>query len=72
MTNEHHHPDAQLLANIKRDLDALTSLADRVKGHSAEEDVVYRFWHQSFKVYSIQDLTLGIVEALQALRQRNV
>ena len=67
MANELPQPDAQLLANIKRDLAALTTLADRATGHSAEEDLVYRFWHQSFKVYWIQDLTLGIVEALQAI-----
>jgi hypothetical protein len=59
--------DEQLLANIKRDLTALTALADRAKGDWAEEDLVYRFWHRSFKVYGIQDLTLQIVGALEAL-----
>lgn len=59
--------DVQLLANIKRDLTSLATLADRAKDHWAEEDLVYRFWHQSYKVYAIQDLTLRIVGALEAL-----
>ncbi len=68
MIDGQHRPDAQLLANIKSDLPALTSLADHVEGHWAEEDMVYRFWHQSFKVNGIQDLTLRIVGALEAVR----
>lgn len=67
MVDDQHRSDAQLLANIKRDLASLTTLADRTKGHWAEEDLVYRFWHRSFKVYGIQDLTLRIVGALEAL-----
>ena len=60
MVDDQHRSDAQLLTNIKRDLRALTALADQVKGHWAEEDMVYRFWHRSFKVYGIQDLTLRV------------
>jgi hypothetical protein len=67
MTDDQPVPDAQLLANIKRDLTSLTTLADRTKDQWAEEDCVYRFWHQSFKVYAIQDLTLRVVDALEAL-----
>jgi hypothetical protein len=68
MVDDQHRSDAQLLTNIKRDLRALTALADQVKGHWAEEDMVYRFWHRSFKVYGIQDLTLRVVGALEAVR----
>lgn len=60
-------PDAQLLANIQRDLTALATLAAQAKGHWAEEDLVYRFWHQSFKVYAIQGLTIRIAAALEAV-----
>lgn len=67
MADDRRGPDAELLANIKRDLSSLTTLADRVKDEWAEGDLVYRFWHQSFKVYAIQDLTLQIVGALTAL-----
>jgi isocitrate dehydrogenase kinase/phosphatase len=56
-----------LLKNIKRDLVALTSLRDQAQSHWAEEDFVYRFYHQSFKVFSIQTLTTRIVDALRAL-----
>lgn len=67
MELDEHRPDAQLLRNIKRDLPSLTALADEVTGDWAEEDLVYRFWHQSFKVYWIQELTLRIVGALENL-----
>lgn len=67
MELEDAHPDRQLLRRIKRDLISLTALADEVMGDWAEEDLVYRFWHQSFKVYWIQELTLRIVEALENL-----
>ena len=67
MVNDLHRADAQLLANIKRDLDSLTTLADRIKDEWTEGDLVYWFWHQSFKVYGIQDRTLRIVGALEAI-----
>ncbi len=70
MVDDLHRADAQLLA-IKRDLDPLTTLADRVKDEWAEGDLVYRIWHQSFKVYGIQDLTLRIVSALEAIAPEN-
>lgn len=60
-------PDAELLGNIRRDLHALASLASEVRDTWTEEDLVYRFWHQSFKVYWIQELTLRIVGALENL-----
>ena len=41
-------------------------LAD-VSNHWGYEDPVYRFYHQSFKVYSIQNQTQRIVEELRAL-----
>lgn len=67
MELEDQHPDTQLLRNIKRDLSSLNTLADEVMDEWAEEDLVYRFWHQSSKVYWIQELTLRIVGALENL-----
>ena len=67
MVDDQPRYDSQLLANIKRDLAALTTLADQCQGQWAEEDLVYRFWHRSFKVYGLQDLTLRIVGALEAI-----
>jgi hypothetical protein len=35
--------------------------------HWGYEDPIYRFYHQSFKVYGLQDQTVKIVQALQGL-----
>lgn len=59
--------EAQLLANIKQRLDALESLLDRARSHWGYEDYVYRFYHQSFKVFGVQSLTSAIVAALRDL-----
>ena len=40
-------------------------------GHWGYEDPVYRFYHQSFKVYRLQAATRSIVSALQALAPRH-
>jgi len=56
--------DAELLASIQAKLPELTKLLNEVHSHWAYEDRVYRFYHQSFKVYDIQDYTQRIVEAL--------
>ncbi len=59
--------ERQLLAKIKRRLPALQALLREAKGFLFYEDAVYRFYHQSFKVYRIQAVTLRIAEALQQL-----
>lgn len=56
-----------LLASIKRGLPQLEAMLDRANGEWGLEDGVYRFYHQSFKVYGIQAATLTIVNALAAL-----
>jgi len=56
-----------LLKNIKRDLPALTRLSEKAESHWGSEDLIYRFYHQSFKVFAIQSLTTKIVDALRAL-----
>lgn len=58
---------AALLSGLKRDLPALERLLADCRGHWGEEDAVYRFYHQSFKVYSLQELTSSIVQALRAV-----
>ncbi len=57
----------RLLDNIKRDHSELSELLARVSSEWVYEDLVYRFWHQSWKVYFIQDDTERMVRALQAL-----
>ena len=54
-----------LFSKLKEALPKLEELLEECIGKS--EDRIYRFYHQSFKVYGLQELTLKIIEALQAL-----
>lgn len=54
-----------LLQSLKADLLALEKLLEESESHWGFEDPFYRFYHQSFKVFHLQDLTLRIVEALR-------
>ena len=56
--------ETKLLKKIKKKLGKLEEVL-RFVGYS--EDLVYRFYHQSFKVYRIQELTERIVAQLQGL-----
>jgi hypothetical protein len=61
-------PEAQaLLANLKASLPKLEKLLDECSDHWGYEDPIYRFYHQSFKVYALGHTTKGIVSALQEL-----
>jgi len=58
----------KLLVEAKRKLPELKSLLASVSDHWGYEDGIYRFYHQSFKVYyRLQPKTEGIMVALQAL-----
>jgi hypothetical protein len=57
----------QLFSNLKAALPQLRKLLDECSSHWGYEDPVYRFYHQSFKVYWLQETTTGIVSALQTL-----
>ena len=57
----------RLLRNIKQHLPKLEETLAHVEGHWCMEDGFYRFYHQSFKVYHLQQLTEQICQALQAL-----
>ena len=57
----------QLLATAKRRLPELKALLSANCDHWGYQDPIYRFYHQSFKVYGLQTATLKIVAALQAL-----
>ncbi len=57
----------RLLANIKAGLPELEALLSRASSHWEYEDYVYRFYHQSFKVFGVQSMTSTIVAALRAL-----
>jgi hypothetical protein len=57
----------ELFANLKKDLAALEELLAQCNEHWTYEDPVYRFYHQSFKVFDLQETTSKVVEGLQAL-----
>jgi hypothetical protein len=59
--------EAKLLAMIQKQIPELTALWETVSDHWGYEDHIYRFYHQSFKVFGLQSLTLKIIEALQHL-----
>lgn len=56
-----------LFASLRDALPKLEALLDDCSGHWGYEDLIYRLYHQSFKVYGAQRQTLAIVDALQAL-----
>ena len=56
-----------LLAAIKAELPVLEQLLAECEDQWGLEDHVYRFYHQSFKVYWLQDLTEKIAETLRSL-----
>jgi predicted nucleotidyltransferase/predicted RNase H-like HicB family nuclease len=56
---------AKLLATVKAALPELVELRDQC-AERADEDGVYRFYHQSFKVYGLQEYTLQIVGVLRS------
>jgi len=57
----------QLLVNIKKGLPELEKLLEKISGHWTYEDMIYRYYHQSYKVYHVQCETLEIVLALTHL-----
>jgi hypothetical protein len=60
-----HH---QIFLNkVKRHLPILKKLLKEINGHWYYEDCIYRFYHSSFKVKYIQEITLKIVEELSLL-----
>jgi hypothetical protein len=67
MFEERQQELQSLLSNIKARLPELTALLEKVSSHWHAEDGFYRFYHQSFKVYRLQDDTLEMVAALRSL-----
>jgi hypothetical protein len=56
-----------LLQSLRRERGELEKLLSECSNHWGYEDPVYRFYHQSFKVYGLQGRTESIVQKLQAL-----
>lgn len=53
--------------SLRLHLTALTELHERVSAHWTYHDLVYRFYHGSFKVFWLNEHTKEIVAALQAV-----
>jgi hypothetical protein len=61
-------PEAnELFANIRTALPDLETPLEECASHWGSEDHVYRFYHQSWKVYRVQDASKRIVEVLRKL-----
>lgn len=67
------HPDPRLhlerllLTNLRQHAGRLTDLLARVNSTNVYVDKVYRFYHQSFKVFHLQEYTQEIVGALAGI-----
>ena len=59
--------DNELLANIQARWSELAALLEEMNSHWVYEDLVYRFYYQSFKVYWLQEHSKRIVEALKSV-----
>jgi hypothetical protein len=57
----------ELFDNIVAELPSLEKLLEECSNHSMYEDKVYRFYHQSYKVYRLQSYTQEIVKKLRLL-----
>jgi hypothetical protein len=62
----------ELLDNIKKKMPELEELLEKIKGHWYYEDMIYRFFHNSFKVYHVQEDTCQIVELLKSLAPEGI
>jgi hypothetical protein len=58
----------ELFVNIKKHLEHLEALLAEISTDDwGFEDAFYRFYHQSFKVYGLQNETQRIIQALQKI-----
>ena len=62
-----HKEEMELLKQIAANLTSLEALLQSCSDHWGYEDPIYRFYHQSFKVFWLQGQTEKIVAQLQAL-----
>jgi hypothetical protein len=56
-----------LLRSVKKHMPQLQELLAEMSSHWDYEDPIYRLYHQSFKVYRLQNSTLKIVKTLREL-----
>jgi hypothetical protein len=56
-----------LLKSIAKEMPQLEKILEECSGKWGFEDPIYRFYHQSFKLYALQERTQRIVAQLQGL-----
>jgi hypothetical protein len=61
--------DEQLLAAIKKRQETLEAKLKDVDSHWIGEDFIYRFYHGSFKVYSLQCITKDIMDIFREIAE---
>jgi hypothetical protein len=61
---ERQAAEVALVAKLRERRGALSDLLAKSSNHWGYEDPVYRFYHQSFKVYHLQEQTKSVVTAL--------
>ena len=67
-SSEDKRPEVQLLfSNLKKELLNLSELLLECNEHLWGEDLIYRFYHTSYKVFFLQNMTIKIVEQLKKL-----
>jgi len=64
--------DYILLRKIKNRLPALKKLLKKINGHWYYEDIIYRFYHSSYKVGYIREMTSEMVDALMDLAPKGI
>lgn len=62
--------EREMFDALKRDLPKLETALESVNNEWAGEDGVYRFYHQSFKVFYLQNYTRDMVALLKGLLPR--
>ena len=67
VVDDDHSAETQLLQNLHSRRAELATLLEECSSHWGFEDPIYRFYHQSFKVYSLQNETARIVNMLESL-----
>lgn len=66
-TDDYERLERALLANLRGRVSELRDLLAEVNDHWGYEDGMYRFYHQSFKVFGLQQLTERIVAELTSM-----
>jgi hypothetical protein len=67
LVDDYGRLERALLANMRGRVSELRELLAEVNDHWGYEDGLYRFYHQSFKVFGLQHLTARIVAELTVI-----